>query len=254
MRLGNEGRSTATTIMSFGVVKALHNQRILPQNQKLLSFTDNRQDASLQAGHFNDFLMLARLRSAVYHALKEAPDNSLDIDMIPTRVVKKLALKEDEYAWEPSTDPDWPDAANEKALKEYVSIRLLYDLKRGWRYNTPNLEQCALLEIGYEGLEKLCAMDAAFVGLPLFEDLEPALRHQYLVQVLNYFRTSYAFQYFKLEGDEMDDMTARMEGKLDSDELWSLDKDEKVDAPTTLLTRSVGKNQRSCLYGKHRPS
>ena len=33
---------------------------------KLLSFTDNRQDASLQAGHFNDFVHVSLLRSALH--------------------------------------------------------------------------------------------------------------------------------------------------------------------------------------------
>ncbi len=73
MRLGNEGRSSATTIMSFSVIKSLHHEGEDIRNQKLLSFTDNRQDASLQAGHFNDFLTAVRLRSAVGFALKDAP-------------------------------------------------------------------------------------------------------------------------------------------------------------------------------------
>jgi hypothetical protein len=30
-----------------------------PHSRKLLGFTDNRQDAALQAGHFNDFLFVA---------------------------------------------------------------------------------------------------------------------------------------------------------------------------------------------------
>ena len=33
-----------------------------PAARKLLSFTDNRQDASLQAGHLNDFVQVALLR------------------------------------------------------------------------------------------------------------------------------------------------------------------------------------------------
>ena len=35
------------------------------KEQKLMSFTDNRQDASLQAGHFNDFIQVVHLRSAI---------------------------------------------------------------------------------------------------------------------------------------------------------------------------------------------
>ena len=39
-----------------------------PEARKLLSFTDNRQDASLQAGHFNDFVEVGLIRSALYRA------------------------------------------------------------------------------------------------------------------------------------------------------------------------------------------
>ena len=55
--LGSEGRSTATTILSLAAIRSLRNESELPVTaRKLLSFTDNRQDASLQAGHFNDFV------------------------------------------------------------------------------------------------------------------------------------------------------------------------------------------------------
>ena len=40
--------------------------------RKLLSFTDNRQDASLQAGHFNDFIEIGLLRSALHCAVQRA--------------------------------------------------------------------------------------------------------------------------------------------------------------------------------------
>ena len=55
--LGNEGRSTSTTITSFILLSQLEEAGFPTQDQKLLSFTDNRQDAALQAGHFNDFVI-----------------------------------------------------------------------------------------------------------------------------------------------------------------------------------------------------
>ncbi len=94
MRLGNEGRSTATTIMSYSVIDSLNQQGEELRNQKLLSFTDNRQDASLQAGHFNDFLTTVRLRSGVYYALKDAPDGLKAYD-IAQRTCEKLQSKGD---------------------------------------------------------------------------------------------------------------------------------------------------------------
>jgi hypothetical protein len=40
--------------------------------RKLLGFTDNRQDAALQAGNFNDFLFVSLLRAAILAAVRKA--------------------------------------------------------------------------------------------------------------------------------------------------------------------------------------
>ncbi|MDR2953744.1 MAG: DEAD/DEAH box helicase [Prevotella sp.] len=151
-RLGNEGRSSATTILGANILKTLHKKNTLPENQKFLSFTDNRQDASLQAGHFNDFFTIARLRSAIYNSVKKFPQG-LGCDKIGLEVYKELNLQEKEYARYTSTNPAWPDEKNIKAIQKYILIRILYDLKLGWRYTTPNLEQTALVEIGYNRLD-----------------------------------------------------------------------------------------------------
>ena len=37
----------------------------------------------------------------------------------------------------------------ERSLRNVLGYRLYYDLRRGWRITSPNLEQCGLLEIGY---------------------------------------------------------------------------------------------------------
>jgi len=64
--LGSEGRSTATTVLTLSAIRRLKQDEKLPKHaKKLLSFTDNRQDASLQAGHFNDFVEIGLLRSAL---------------------------------------------------------------------------------------------------------------------------------------------------------------------------------------------
>ena len=48
--LGIEGRSTSTTILTLQTLLALYKHGKKLKEQKLMSFTDNRQDASLQAG------------------------------------------------------------------------------------------------------------------------------------------------------------------------------------------------------------
>src|SRR5690606_32265905 len=46
--LSSEGRSSATTVLSLSAIENLRKSGLEQQAQKLLSFTDNRQDASLQ--------------------------------------------------------------------------------------------------------------------------------------------------------------------------------------------------------------
>ena len=71
--LDAEGRSSAVSVLSTSIVRSL--DKIPPgerseESRKLLTFVDNRQDASLQAGHFNDFVQMVQLRRAVYRALQ----------------------------------------------------------------------------------------------------------------------------------------------------------------------------------------
>jgi hypothetical protein len=50
--LSSEARGSATTVLATALLR--HAGQTAAEREKLLSFTDNRQDASLQAGHFND--------------------------------------------------------------------------------------------------------------------------------------------------------------------------------------------------------
>ena len=70
--LSQTGRSTATTVTSAAVVSGQReDDGVDAEARKLLSFTDNRQDAALQAGHLNDFSQVALLRGALVRALHE---------------------------------------------------------------------------------------------------------------------------------------------------------------------------------------
>ncbi|MEH1816439.1 MAG: hypothetical protein V7K26_23340 [Nostoc sp.] len=71
-RLSSEGRSTATTLLCLSTTSRL--KQVFTGEKakaaKILSFTDNRQDASLQAGHFNDFVQTSFLRAALLGAIQ----------------------------------------------------------------------------------------------------------------------------------------------------------------------------------------
>jgi hypothetical protein len=74
--LSSEGRSSATTVLAASLLR--HATDTDAAADKLLSFTDNRQDASLQAGHFNDFIHVCLLRCALYASLVQEGELSFD--------------------------------------------------------------------------------------------------------------------------------------------------------------------------------
>jgi superfamily II DNA/RNA helicase len=240
MRLGNEGRSTATTITALSTIKALNEQGLDSSLQKLLSFTDNRQDASLQSGHFNDFISTVQLRSAIYYALKENTEG-LNASNIASKAAIMLNLKETEYARRPADNPKYPDEKNKEMLEEYLFTRIIYDLRRGWRYNTPNLEQCALLKIDYKTLNQLANDDDEWKNILLMNNLPVEIRLEVLDQITTYFRTSYALDHRKLEDSKRAELANEIKDRLKTDSNWCLDENEKIEAPLTLLPRGVGK-------------
>lgn len=91
-KLTSEGRSTSTTITAFSILNRLDDAGFEQQDQKLLSFTDNRQDAALQAGHFNDFVQVVRLRAGICKALGQAPAGVLTYATLGEAVFKALGL------------------------------------------------------------------------------------------------------------------------------------------------------------------
>ncbi|WP_276504919.1 DEAD/DEAH box helicase [Terrimonas pollutisoli] len=246
--LGHEGRSTATTILSYGIVKSLLEQKEEIENQKLLSFTDNRQDAALQAGHFNDFIASVRLRSGLHKAaLKNA--EGLEINNIAERVLQELKLKETDYT-NPnfiSRDPDFPELENEKAIKAYVLIRIFQDLKKGWRYTLPNLEQTALLTIEYNRLDKLVELHNRFEGMILLDNATPVKRKHILTQLLNYFRTNFAL-YHRFLAEDFAETENLLRNRLDENKLWSLDHNEKLDRPAYMVSVRPGRSTQRGIY------
>ena len=158
--LATEGRSTATTILSLSAVRHLRRDNTLPADaRKLLSFTDNRQDASLQAGHFNDFVEVGLLRSALYKAVQAAGPGGLPHDGLEQAIFAALlnmGVTDEHYAREPGLLYAAAEQTN-AALRSVLSYRIYRDQERGWRITAPNLEQCGLLMVDYLSLMEICA-------------------------------------------------------------------------------------------------
>ncbi len=192
-KLGSEGRSTSTTIMAFSILNQLNDAGYRPKDQKLLSFTDNRQDAALQAGHFNDFVQVVRLRAGIYKALHEASGNTLTYANLGEAVFRALGLSFLDYST-PNVEPPLANVRRryEQCFQTYLFYRAIADLRRSWRIILPNLEQCALLSIEYLDLDEVAAEDTFWRDIPLLSALSHADRREFVCTILDFFRLEYA--------------------------------------------------------------
>lgn len=191
-KLGSEGRSTSTTITAFSILNRLDETGFLQKDQKLLSFTDNRQDAALQSGHFNDFIQVVQLRAAIYKALVNAPNGSLTYASIGEAIFQALGIHFTEFA-NVNEEPRFASVKREyeQCFQDYLTYRAISDLRRSWRIVLPNLEQCGLLSIDYAGVDEIAA-DPIWQQVPLLNALNPADRSEFIRTILDFFRLEYA--------------------------------------------------------------
>ena len=243
-RLGNEGRSTSTTITAFSVLKRLHDGGESVRDQKLLSFTDNRQDAALQAGHFNDFVQVIRLRAGIWRALDDAPDGTLNYMTLGEAVFNSLALPFLDYANRDSVPPlAAVKARYEDTLKEFLLFRALGDLRRSWRIVLPNLEQCGLLRIDYRDLKEIAAEDAFWTDLEIVSNLPVAERHELLTAVLDHYRLEFAIHSENfLLSHKLREFDKEFRESLKAP--WTLEDEDDLRAPSVMRLDPLHKGER----------
>ncbi len=93
--LSAEGHSSVTALpLAHSVLRWMHSQDAIPgDRRKMVGFTDNRQDAALQAGHFNDFLFVSLFRAAFLGAVTKAGEEGLSADRLGLSVFKALGFE-----------------------------------------------------------------------------------------------------------------------------------------------------------------
>jgi ATP-dependent helicase YprA (DUF1998 family)/very-short-patch-repair endonuclease len=235
-QLSSGGRSTDTTILSLSLIRNLrHDLSLLPKARKLLSFTDNRQDASLQAGHFNDFVEIALLRSAIHKAALDAGSQGISHDVLTQKVFSALGLDFKLYA----TDPDVrfaQKAETERALREVLGYRIYRDLKRGWRITSPNLEQCGLLKIRYTALDEVCAAEDIWQDAhPALVGASPETRLRVSKVLLDYMRRELAIKVDYLNSAHQETLKQLSSQKLRTP--WAMDENERLEHAAVLFPR-----------------
>ena len=234
--LSSEGRSTATTITSLFAVRNLRQQADLKDTaRKLLSFTDNRQDAALQAGHFNDFVEIGQLRAALYRAVTAAGAEGLRHDELSQRMAAALDLPVELYTGRPKGEVRFQALRDaQEALREVLGYRLYRDLRRGWRVTAPNLEQCGLLEIRYPVLDEVCEAEDLWAAThPTLAGAAPTVRSKVARVLLDYMRRELAIHVDYLEELKLERIRQNSGQHLVAP--WAIDENESLETGTVLF-------------------
>lgn len=231
--LSAEGRSSATTVLVASTLRWMHGgQSGLEQfTRKLLGFTDNRQDAALQAGHFNDFLFVSLMRAGFLGALQAVGERGLRSDEIGA--AQQRALGFDRPALE--VRAEWLQEPNlkgfnlqeaEATLRQILAYRVWYDQRRGWRYTNPNLEQLGLVRVEYQGLEALAADQDEFDSAhPLLKHATPEVRMNLYRELLDHLRKWMAIKSQVLDSTVLEQIVARSHSRIRPP--WGFSTDEK---------------------------
>ena len=218
--LSAEGRSSATTVLVSSALRWMHDAKAPAgaHQRKLLAFSDNRQDAALQAGHFNDFTFVSILRAAVHRALREADTAGLKDGDLGNAVAnalgfaREIAADEDpeqthlrEWLLDPANISPADFEQARKTLRQVLAHRAWHDQRRGWRFTNPNLEELDLLRVEYRDLEAFCAESRHFERAPgLLRRAKPEVRAQVLRLLLDYLRKGLAVDAAALDRDALE--------------------------------------------------
>ncbi len=208
--LSSEGRSSATTILINSALRWMHGEDsdLEKYKRKILGFTDNRQDAALQSGHFNDFLYVSLIRAGFLGALHLAGTDGLGSEELGLAQQKALGFDQNN----PEIKTEWLLEPNlkgfnlqeaEKTLREVLSYRVWVDLRRGWRYTNPNIEQLGLLTVEYRGLKELASDEELYQNAPaILRDASPKVRENVFRELFDYLRRGMAIRSSVLDAVE----------------------------------------------------
>ena len=234
--LSAEGRSSATTVLVASALRWMHGEEseMNLYTRKLLGFTDNRQDAALQAGHFNDFLFVSLVRAGFLGALLDAGATGLPglrSDELGIAMQRTLGFDRPE----PEIRAEWLSEPSlrgfnlqeaEGTLRQVLAYRVWFDQRRGWRYTNPNLEQLDMVRVGYLGLDELASDDELFADAhPLLQQARAAVRKEVYRALLDHMRKWMAIRSQVLDTAVIEQLVAKSHSRLRSP--WGFGSDEK---------------------------
>ena len=242
--LSGEGRSSATTMLTLSSLRYLYeqDQELSQEAKKVLGFSDNRQDAALQSGHFNDFLQVLLTRAALLAAIEKTNGAALSEKEIANAVFEAIGFHRDdagvraEYMQQPDVKGNTRRQVQD-AMRSILGYRSFYDLRRGWRFNNPNLEQLGLIRIAYQDIDELAADESEWASAPqVLQSARPAERALVLQRLFETMRQGLCVATRYLDGTELDQLRTLSFANLC--EPWGFTEDERpVPAKWFVLSR-----------------
>jgi len=242
--LSGEGRSSATTMLTLSALRYLYeeDEQLKTEAKKILGFTDNRQDAALQAGHFNDFLQVLLQRAALLAAVPKAGGRLAEAE-VADAVFKALGFDRDDpgVRAEYMQDPNVKGHARRQVqdvMRAILGYRVYYDLRRGWRFNNPNLEQLGLVQIQYQDLDDLAGDQESWADAPpILLAASPEVRKRLLIKLFDAMRQGLCLASRYLDRAELDRLKTSSYANLR--EPWGFTEDETpVSASWFIITTS----------------
>jgi len=247
--LSGEGRSSATTLLVATALEWMNrsDSGVPKEKRELLGFTDNRQDAALQAGHFNDFLFVSLLRGAILRAVLDAGDDGLTEDEFGLRIVRALgftaANRDTRVHW--MLDPEAGAVVREdaqRALQKVLAHRLWTDLRRGWRYTNPSLSVLRLVDVEFVGLDDIAEDTERLAAIrPEFGALDAAARKVMFKKLLGAMLEGLAVGTEALDPTVLEGVAQKSRNLLRAP--WAIDIKETPRSRTTLFLQAPGKDQ-----------
>jgi Lhr-like helicase len=118
-------------------------------------------------------------------------------------------------------------------------------------------------DIFYKDLDKNVSDATLWNEIDLVKEMSTEKRKDFILQILNYFRNMYAIDFEMLRYENRLKIESELNQLLNKEKLWSLDKGEKIEAPSFLslqgadklnrdiFIQSIGPSSRLARYIKH---
>ena len=189
---GTVGRSTATDVLISNMLNTLPKEE-----QKVIAFSDNRQDTALQAAHINNIQKRIHFRRGMYHALKECSEPA-ELQEMGELIFDTYKMHDAMPQYATSKKFSMGRSGKEDAsYREYLQLNAVLELGSPRQKNQPNLEDVGLLKVSYRLMNEISANHEFWEDYPDLMKLDDDEREDFLTGFLDIMRynTAIAYEY-----------------------------------------------------------